>query len=102
MRSPPSMRSKSLTAAPAPAPRRVPTVELAVRTTPTGARVTRLDTGERLGRTPIRLNVPRKAATVWIQVALDGWTPIKFAVDLRKDNAANVTFQPAKRTTRHR
>jgi len=86
---------------PAP-PKRPATVELSVRTSPSGARVTRLDTGERLGRTPLRVNVPRKAATVWIQVALDGWAPIKFAVDLRKDNAANVTFQPAKRTRRRR
>jgi serine/threonine-protein kinase len=84
------------------APKRPATVELAVRTSPTGARVTRLDTGERLGRTPVRLNVPRKAATVWIQVALDGYQPIKFAVDLRKDNSANITFQGAKRTTRRR
>jgi serine/threonine-protein kinase len=89
--------------APAPAPpKRAPTVELAVRTSPSGARVTRLDTGERLGRTPIRVDVPRKAATAWIQVTLDGYAPIKFAVDLRKDNAANITFQPARRTTHRR
>jgi serine/threonine-protein kinase len=88
--------------APPPAPKRPPTVELAIRTTPSGARVTRLDTGERLGRTPIQVNVPRKAADVWVQVTLDGYKPIKFIVDLRKDNAANITFQGVKKTTRRR
>ncbi|MGB8929832.1 MAG: PEGA domain-containing protein, partial [Anaeromyxobacteraceae bacterium] len=75
---------------------------LAVRSSPPGARVTRLDTGERLGRTPVRLNVPRKAASAWIQVALDGYQPIKFEVDLRRDSSANITFQAAKRATRRR
>jgi serine/threonine-protein kinase len=98
---PVAARPKAPVAAPA-APKRPATVELAVRTSPTGARVTRLDTGERLGRAPVRLNVPRKAATVWIQVALDGYQPIKFAVDLRKDNSANITFQGAKRPSRRR
>jgi serine/threonine-protein kinase len=98
---PVAARPKAPVAAPA-APKRAATVELAVRTSPTGARVTRLDTGERLGRAPVRLNVPRKAATVWIQVALDGYQPIKFAVDLRKDNSANITFQGAKRPSRRR
>ncbi|HSM93564.1 MAG TPA: PEGA domain-containing protein [Anaeromyxobacteraceae bacterium] len=83
--------------APVATPQRPATVELTIRSTPPGARVTRLDTGERLGRTPVRVNVPRKAANAWIQVALDGYQPVKFAVDLRRDNAANLTFQGAKR-----
>jgi serine/threonine-protein kinase len=77
-------------------------VELALRSSPAGAKVVRLDTGERLGRTPLRIDVPRKAATVWIQMALDGYQPIKFAVDLRRDNSANVTFQGVKKPARRR
>lgn len=86
---------------PAPAASKVPaTVELSLRSSPSGARVVRLDTGARLGRTPLSLRVPRKAATVWIQMTLDGYKPIKFTVDLRKDNNANVTFQGVNRTRR--
>lgn len=86
---------------PAPAASKLPaTVELSLRSSPSGARVVRLDTGARLGRTPLSLRVPRKAATVWIQMTLDGYKPIKFTVDLRKDNSANVTFQGVKRTRR--
>jgi serine/threonine-protein kinase len=86
----------------APAPKRPAKVELDLRSSPSGARVTRLDTGERLGRTPLKVQVNRKAATVWIQMTLDGYKPIKFTVDLRKDNSANVTFVGAKRTPRRR
>jgi serine/threonine-protein kinase len=97
----PQAKAPARATAPAPAPRPA-TVELSLRSSPTGARVVRLDTGARLGRTPLRLNVPRKAATVWIQMTLDGYQPIKFTVDLRRDNSANVTFQGARKTTRRR
>jgi hypothetical protein len=69
------------------------TVELVIRSSPPGAAVVRLDTGQRLGRTPLKLNVARKEAVIWIQMRLDGHAPVKFAVDLRKDNTANVTFR---------
>jgi hypothetical protein len=69
------------------------TVELVLRSSPPGAAVVRLDTGQRLGKTPLKLNVARKEATIWIQMRLDGHAPVKFAVDLRKDNTANVTFR---------
>ena len=65
-----------------------------------GARVVRLDTNERLGRTPLKLDVRRKEATVWLEMALDGWHPIRFAVDLRKDNTANVEFKKASHRAR--
>jgi hypothetical protein len=64
--------------------------------------VTRLDTNERLGRTPLRLDVRRKEATVWLEMKLDGWHPVRFAVDLRKDNTANVEFKKASRKTARR
>ncbi|WP_242344961.1 serine/threonine-protein kinase [Anaeromyxobacter terrae] len=65
-------------------------VELVIRSSPPGASVVRLDTGQRLGKTPLRVNVARKAAAVWLRMTLDGYRPVKFAVDLRKDNTANV------------
>ena len=95
----PVERPAARAVAPAPRP---PTIELVLRSTPPGARVVRLDTGERLGRTPLRADVPRKAATVWLQMTLDGHQPIKFTVDLRRDNTANVTFQSAKPPARRR
>jgi hypothetical protein len=55
--------------------------------------VVRLDSGERLGRTPLRLDLPRRAATVWLRMALEGYAPVKFEVDLRRDVLANITFQ---------
>ncbi len=95
-REPPAPRSKS-SSRPRPA-----TVELHFRSSPSGARVVRLDTGQRLGRTPLRLDVPRKSGNVWIQMTLDGYHPVKFTVDLRRDNTANVTFRGAKKTARRR
>jgi hypothetical protein len=78
-------------------------VELHVKSTPPGATIVRLDTGERLGKTPLRVNVPRRAASTWLQVRHDGYTPIRFEVDLRKDNAANVTLRHvAKKSARRR
>ena len=69
------------------------TVELVLHSNPAGASVTRLDTGQRLGKTPLKVNVHRKEAAVWIQMHLPGYAPVKFTVDLRKDNTANVTFR---------
>ncbi len=85
-----------------PAPKPPPPVELRVRSTPAGATIVRLDTGERLGRTPSRVKVPRKAAVVWIRMSLDGYEPVKFAVDLRKDNAASVSLHRVPRKASRR
>jgi serine/threonine-protein kinase len=84
------------------APPRAPTVELSLRSSPAGATVVRLDTGQRLGKTPLRADVPRKAAKVWVQLRLDGYAPVKFAVDLRKDASANVTLRRAAKKTAQR
>jgi serine/threonine-protein kinase len=78
------------------------TVELLLRSSPAGARVVRLDTNERLGKTPLRIDVRRKASTVWLEMTLDGWQPVRFAVDLSKDNTANVEFRNPSRKTPHR
>jgi len=68
-------------------------VELDLRSTPAGATVLRLDTGERLGKTPLKVNVAQKPAKVWLQMRLDGYTTVKFAVDLRSDASANVALK---------
>jgi hypothetical protein len=59
--------------------------------------VVRLDTGKKLGKTPLHAAVPRKAATIWLEVRLDGHAPLKFAGDLREDVVANVTLRRTKR-----
>jgi serine/threonine-protein kinase len=89
---------------PAPVTPRPARVDLRVRTTPPGAAVVRLDTRERLGKTPLDVQVPRsKAARVWIEVRHDGYAPVRFAVDLREDAAANVTLRRlAKKPARKR
>jgi hypothetical protein len=36
-------------------------------------------------------------------MTLDGWHPVRFSVDLRKDNTASVEFhRPPKKTARRR
>ncbi|HEY6005678.1 MAG TPA: PEGA domain-containing protein, partial [Anaeromyxobacter sp.] len=97
----PTSRSSgsSRTASAAPASRAA-TVELLVRSTPTGASIVRLDTGQRLGKTPLRVNVPKKNANVWLKLTLEGYAPVRFVVDLRKDNTASVTLRGAKKAAR--
>jgi hypothetical protein len=46
--------------------------------------------------------VKRKEATVWLEMKLDGWNPVRFAVDLRKDNTATIEFKKASRKKQHR
>ncbi len=88
---------------PPPAKPRVATVELRLRSSPAGATVVRLDSGERLGRTPLQIRVPRKAAQVWLRMSLEGRGQVKFAVDLRKDNVADIEFKrTVKKTTARR
>jgi hypothetical protein len=62
--------------------------------------VVRLDTGKRLGKTPLRLDVPRKAATVWLQLRLEDHVTVKFSADLQKDVVANVNLERAKKPTK--
>ncbi len=87
--------TKPAAAKPRPPPQ--PTVELRIHTSPPGAAVVRLDTGKRIGKTPLRLDLPRKDATIWLELRLDGHAPVKFAADLRKDVVASVTLERAKR-----
>jgi hypothetical protein len=77
-------------------------IELRIRSTPAGATVVRLDTGKRLGKTPLKLDLPRKAATVWVQLRLEDHVPVKFAADLEKDVVANVNLERAKKPKRAR
>jgi serine/threonine-protein kinase len=104
-RPPPSPAPTSSRAAASQSPARPPprpTVELLLRSTPPGAKVVRLDTGERLGTTPLRLDLPRKAASLWIEMTLAGFQRVKFEVDLRRDMTANVAFERAPRRASRR
>lgn len=92
-------RASKPEAARAETTQRRPRVALRIRSTPAGASVVRLDTHERLGRTPLELKVPRKSSRVWLRVRLDGYAPVEFAVDLRKDAAANVTLRRHRKRT---
>lgn len=92
----PTRAPAAATPAPArPAPR--PTVELLLRSSPPGAKAVRLDTGEELGTTPLRVNVPRRAGSLWIEVRLAGFDPVKLEIDPRRDTTANVTFERSRR-----
>jgi hypothetical protein len=75
-------------------------VELRIKSTPPGATVVRLDTGNRLGKTPLKMAVPKKAATVWLELRLADHAPVKFQGDLREDVVANVALRRAKRGRR--
>ncbi len=88
-------------AAPATMPRPA-TIALTIRSNPPGATVVRLDTGNRIGTTPLHVKVPRKAAHIWLRVSLEGHGQVKFAVDLNKDNTADIEFKHARKTAGRR
>jgi hypothetical protein len=58
--------------------------------------VIRLDTGKRLGKTPLKVSVAKKPATVWLELRLADHATVKFEGDLREDVVANVTLRRAK------
>ncbi len=79
-------------AAPAPTGPAAPmpaTVTLSVTSTPPGAHVVRLDSGEEVGRTPFSLSVPRSDRDVSFRLNLEGFEPTERTVTLN----ANATLQ---------
>jgi len=78
---------------PAPAPAVRPEVEILLRSSPPGAKVVRLDTGHPVGTTPVRFEVPRRAASLWVEMSLAGFQPVKLEIDLRRDTTATVAFE---------
>ena len=79
-----------------------PTVELLLRSTPPGARVVRLDTGERLGTTPLQGGRPAQGGVALGRDDARRVPKVKFEVDLRRDTTANVAFERASRRTSRR
>jgi len=73
------------------------TVELDLRSKPKGASVVRLDNGELLGKTPLKVKVHRRAGDVAVRFTLDGYEPATASVDLQSGGRASVSL---KKTTR--
>ncbi len=74
------------------------TVELELRSTPPGAKVVRLDTGELLGKTPLKVKVHQKARVVSLRFTLDGYEPGSASANLKSGGKVSVTLKkPARR-----
>jgi len=86
-------RPAPATPRPAPASAVRPEVEILLRSSPPGAKVVRLDTGHPVGTTPVRFEVPRRAASLWVEMSLAGFQPVKLEIDLRRDTTATVAFE---------
>jgi serine/threonine-protein kinase len=80
-------------AAVAPAPAPPTTVLLEVNSTPLGAQVTRVDTGQVLGVTPLKATVA-VAAVTGLTLALDGFEPERRDVNLSTDVSLSVDLKP--------
>ncbi|HET6923254.1 MAG TPA: serine/threonine-protein kinase [Anaeromyxobacteraceae bacterium] len=76
------------------------TVDLDVRSSPMGAKVVRLDTGELLGRTPLRLKFYQKQRAVALRFTLDGYEPAKASASLKSDGRVSVALRKSPRRRR--
>ncbi|RKH21085.1 PEGA domain-containing protein [Corallococcus praedator] len=63
-------------------------VTLTVHSSPPGAKVVRVDTGEELGVTPLTKALARRAVPSQLRVELAGYVPLERAVELKQDAAA--------------
>ncbi|WAS87755.1 MULTISPECIES: serine/threonine-protein kinase [unclassified Corallococcus] len=63
-------------------------VTLTVHSSPPGAKVVRVDTGEELGVTPLTKALSRQAVPPQLRVELAGYVPLERAVDLKQGAAA--------------
>ncbi|NOK19355.1 serine/threonine-protein kinase [Corallococcus carmarthensis] len=75
-------------AAQTPVPGAMDAVTLTVHSSPPGAKVVRVDTGEELGTTPLTKALSRQAVPPQLRVELAGYVPLERAVDLKQDAAA--------------
>jgi serine/threonine-protein kinase len=69
------------------------TVDLELRSSPPGAKVVRLDTGELLGRTPLKLKFYQKQREVALRFTLDGYEPAKASASLKSGGKVSVTLK---------
>ncbi|MDP1824042.1 MAG: serine/threonine-protein kinase [Archangium sp.] len=72
-------------------------VTLWVETQPPGALVSRLDTGETLGRTPLEVRVER-AANVPLRIELEGHTTLERDVSIEESQRLEYMLQPPPKT----
>ncbi|HKA91651.1 MAG TPA: serine/threonine-protein kinase [Haliangiales bacterium] len=77
--------------APDPVPAPPPPITLTIKSQPPGAEVIRDSTGERLGVTPLQLDVPPDTGVVTLRLRLDGYAPRR--VDLRPDKEREATVR---------
>jgi serine/threonine-protein kinase len=75
-------------------------VELDLSSKPSGATVVRLDTGEKLGTTPLRVKVRRGSGELALRFTLDGYQPATASVDLKSGGSVNVAMRPRKATAK--
>ena len=92
--SPPPVAVVAPVSAPVPAPAEPesPYVALDVKSTPPGAKVSRLDTGEVFGTTPIKFELPRANKTVTLAFALDGHETVRQEVSLDARSSVHVNL----------
>ncbi len=69
-------------------------VVLNVVTTPSGARVFRLDTGALAGLTPLTLRVPKANATLRLRFELTGHQPLEREAALQSDQTLELSLAP--------
>jgi hypothetical protein len=79
---------------PPPAPARPTPVSLSVHSNPAGARVTRADTGELLGVTPLEAELAPSDALIRLKVELAGYEPIERELVLKKDRDEDFSMIP--------
>jgi serine/threonine protein kinase len=70
------------------------TVPLNLSSTPSGARVVRLDSGEELGTTPLTTRIPKLERQVTIRIELPGYQPVERTVWLDAASSAEVQLEP--------
>jgi hypothetical protein len=84
----------------APVPEESAQVEVEVRSRPPGAQVTRRDTGELLGQTPVTLKLPRAESEVPLLLSLDGYEPLQRSVKPSRDMSMEVALAVLKKPAR--
>jgi serine/threonine-protein kinase len=77
---------------PSPRPSAPARVRLEVRTDPAGAKVTRLDTNQALGDTPLDLQLDRAEGDVPLRIERDGFVALERTVRLERDNTLDVSL----------
>ncbi|HEU4384593.1 MAG TPA: protein kinase [Anaeromyxobacteraceae bacterium] len=100
----PAAPSKDKRPEPAPAKQAKAThsavVDLDVRSNPPGAKVVRLDTGELLGTTPVKLKFYQKPHQVALRLTLDGYEPARATASLKSSGKVSVTLRKTPRKRR--